>query len=185
MDRSKIKSVPHSMSEEQRLVREADFRIVAEDAPVMLWFTNADGKVIFTNARWKKFVSGDAENDQVTSNFWVEALHPDDVKGCLKTFQEAFKQRQSFQMEYRLRRADGQYRYVHDTGEPYINKEGKFAGFIGSSTDITDRKNHEMQLHLSQMELSQHNQEMQFINELNSYLQVCVSHDETHSIIEH
>jgi diguanylate cyclase (GGDEF)-like protein/PAS domain S-box-containing protein len=185
MDRSKIKSVPNSMSEEQRMVREADFRIVAEDAPVMLWFTNADGKVIFTNARWKKFVSGDAENEQVNSNFWVEALHPDDVKGCLKTFQEAFKQRQSFQMEYRLRRADGQYRYVHDTGEPYINKEGKFSGFIGSSTDITDRKNHEMQLHLSQMELSQHNQEMQFINELNSYLQVCVSLDETHSIIEH
>jgi PAS domain S-box-containing protein len=54
-------------------------------------------------------------------------------------------------MEYRLRRADGQYRYVLDTGEPYINKKGKFSGFIGSSTDITDRKNHENELRLSQL----------------------------------
>jgi len=186
MDRNKIKSVPASgLTDDQRSVKETDFRTVAEDAPVMLWFTNAEGKVIFTNARWKKFVSGDSDNADVGSDSWYAALHPDDVNGCMKTFNNAFKQRESFQMEYRLRRADGQYRYVHDTGEPYINKEGKFAGFIGSSTDITDRKNHEMQLRLSQLELTQHNQEMQFINELNSYLQVCVSLEETHTIIEH
>jgi hypothetical protein len=71
-------------------------------------------------------------------------------------------------MEYRLRRADRQYRYMLDTGEPYINKKAKFSAFIGSSTDITDRKNHENELRLSQLELTQHNQEMQFINELNS-----------------
>jgi diguanylate cyclase (GGDEF)-like protein/PAS domain S-box-containing protein len=186
MDRNKIKSVPGpGLTEDQLSVKETDFRIVAEDAPVMLWFTNAEGKVIFTNARWKKFVSGDSDNAEVGSQSWYSALHPDDVNNCMKTFNNAFKQRESFQMEYRLRRADGQYRYVHDTGEPYISKEGKFAGFIGSSTDITDRKNHEMQLRLSQLELTQHNQEMEFINELNSYLQVCVSLDETHSIIEH
>jgi diguanylate cyclase (GGDEF)-like protein/PAS domain S-box-containing protein len=183
--RNKIKPAHHSISSDEQRVKDTDFRIVAEDAPVMLWFTNAEGKVIFSNARWKKFVSGDADSTQVTSEFWVDALHPDDVQACLDTFKKAFQRRESFQMEYRLRRSDGQYRYVHDTGEPYINKEGKFAGFIGSSTDITERKNHEMQLRLSQMELSQHNQEMQFINELNSYLQVCVSFQETHSIIEH
>lgn len=183
--RNKIKPAHPSISSDEQRVKDTDFRIVAEDAPVMLWFTNAEGKVIFSNARWKKFVSGDADNTQVTSEFWVDALHPEDVQACLDTFKKAFQQRESFQMEYRLRRSDGQYRYVHDTGEPYINKEGKFAGFIGSSTDITERKNHEMQLRLSQMELSQHNQEMQFINELNSYLQVCVSFQETHSIIEH
>lgn len=186
MDSNKIKSVPNvQLSDEQRSVKETDFRIVAEDAPVMLWFTNAEGKVIFTNAKWKKFVTGDPDATSVSSSAWMQSLHPDDVDACMKTFQDAFVQRESFQMEYRLRRRDGQYRYVHDTGEPYINKEGKFAGFIGSSTDITDRKNHEMQLRLSQLELSQYNQEMQLINELNSYLQVCVSLDETHGIIEH
>jgi hypothetical protein len=122
---------------------------------------------------------------ETPSDAWVKALHPDDYEPCMKTFYDAFGQHQPFQMEYRLRRADGQYRYVLDTGEPYINKEGQFSGFIGSSTDITDRKNNENQLRLSQLELTQHNQEMQLINELNSYLQVCLSLEETHSIIGH
>lgn len=167
------------------LIQDADFRIVAEDAPVMLWLTNAEGKVVFTNSKWKKFVSGTADNRQVSGNAWIEALHPDDIEPCMKVFNDAFLQHLPFQMEYRLRRADGQYRHVLDTGEPYINKEHKFAGFIGSSTDITDRKNHENQLRLSQLELTQHNQEMQYINELNSYLQVCLSLQETHPIIEY
>lgn len=162
-----------------------DFRIVAEDAPVMLWLTNADGKVVFTNLKWKKFISGSSEQAPLASDAWVDALHPDDFEPCMKTFNDAFIEHTSFQMEYRLRRADGQYRYVLDTGEPYLNKDGKFAGFIGSSSDVTDRKNHEDQLRLSQLELTQHNKEMQFINELNSYLQVCLSLDETHPIIEH
>lgn len=165
-------------------MQDTDFRIVAEDAPVMLWLTNAEGKIVFTNSKWKKFV-GSKDDVPLDGNAWIQALHPDDLQPCLKTFHDAFLAHHSFQMEYRLRRWDGQYRYVQDTGEPYINKEGKFSGFIGSSADITDRKNHENQLRLSQLELTQHNQEMQFINELNSYLQVCLSLVETHPIIEH
>ncbi|MBA3696619.1 MAG: diguanylate cyclase [Methylotenera sp.] len=167
------------------ILESTDFRIVAEDAPVMLWLTNAEGKVVFTNLKWKKFISGSSDHAPLASDAWVKALHPDDFDPCMKTFSDAFVDHTSFQMEYRLRRADGQYRYVLDTGEPYLNKDGKFAGFIGSSSDVTDRKNHEDQLRLSQLELTQHNKEMQFINELNSYLQVCLSLDETHPIIEH
>lgn len=165
--------------------QDADFRIVAEDAPVMLWLTNADGKVVFTNSKWKRFVGREKEVGQISGDAWIKALHPDDLDPCMKVFTEAFTSHQHFEMEYRLKRSDGQYRYVLDTGEPYINKEGKFAGFIGSSTDITDRKNHENQLRLSQLEMAQHNREMQFINELNSYLQVCRSLEETHAIIQH
>lgn len=175
----------HEAAGPKLIIQDTDFRIVAEDAPVMLWLTNAEGKVVFTNSKWKKFVGGTSEHAPLASDAWIKALHPDDFEPCMKTFNDAFVQHESFQMEYRLRRGDGQYRYVLDTGEPYINKEGKFSGFIGSSTDITDRKNHENQLRLSQLELTQHNQEMQFINELNSYLQVCLSLEETHSIIEH
>ncbi|MGH8502204.1 MAG: sensor domain-containing diguanylate cyclase [Gammaproteobacteria bacterium] len=171
-------------SDRQSVARDTDFQIVAEDAPVMLWLANAEGKVVFTNSKWKKFV-GASTSKHVSGDAWVTALHPDDLERSLKIFEEAFQSHRSFEMEYRLRRADGQVRYVHDTGEPYINKEGKFAGFIGSSTDITDRKNHENQLRLSQLELTQHSQEMQLINELNSYLQVCRSLQETHSIVEH
>jgi diguanylate cyclase (GGDEF)-like protein/PAS domain S-box-containing protein len=171
-------------SDRQPLAPDTDFRIVAEDAPVMLWLTNAEGKVVFTNSKWLKFVGGPT-GDPVGGDAWIKALHPDDLESCMRIFQEAFAAHQAFEMEYRLRRADGQYRYVLDTGEPYISKEGKFAGFIGSSTDITDRKNHENQLRLSQLELTQHNREMQLINELNSYLQVCRSLEETHSIVAH
>lgn len=184
MNKNTAASKPH-IAPPALVVQDTDFRIVAEDAPVMLWLTNAEGKVIFTNSKWKKFVGGVSDHAPLASDAWIKALHPDDLTPCMKTFNDAFIQHQSFQMEYRLRRADGQYRYVLDTGEPYINKEGKFSGFIGSSTDITERKNHENQLRLSQLELTQHNQEMQFINELNSYLQVCLSLEETHSIIEH
>lgn len=150
----------------------------------MLWVTNADGKVVFTNSKWKKFI-GAQPSDHVSGDAWVHALHPDDVQPCLSTYEEAFVARKSFQMEYRLRRADGQFRYVLDVGEPYISHEGKFSGFIGSSSDITERKNHEDQLRLSQLELRQHNKEMQLINELNSYLQVCRSLEETYPIIAH
>jgi diguanylate cyclase (GGDEF)-like protein/PAS domain S-box-containing protein len=181
MDKNKIAPIAKPAESAQ----EADFRIVAEDAPVMLWLTNADGKVVFTNSKWKRFVGREKEAGQIGGDAWITALHPDDLEPCMTIFNEAFANHQHFDMEYRLRRADGQYRYVLDTGEPYINKEGKFAGFIGSSTDITDRKNHENQLRLSQLEMAQHNREMQFINELNSYLQVCRSLEETHAIIQH
>lgn len=181
---AKSRASDQSASDGQSIVRDTDFRTVAEDAPVMLWLTNAGGKVVFTNSKWQKFV-GATPGEPLGGDAWIKALHPDDLTPCLKTFEEAFSAHQAFEMEYRLRRGDGQYRYVLDTGEPYINKEGKFSGFIGSSTDITDRKNHEDQLRLSQLELTQHNLEMQLINELNSYLQVCKSLQETHSIVAH
>jgi PAS domain S-box-containing protein len=167
------------------LINDTDFQVVAEDAPVMLWLTNVDGKVVFTNSRWKKFV-GVIGSSHVSGDAWLSALHPDDREGCLRTFNNAFLSHQPFEMEYRLQRGvDKQYRYIFDTGEPYINKEGKFSGFIGSSTDITVRKDYENQLRLSQMELTQHNHEMALINELNSYLQVCRSLGETHSIVHY
>lgn len=186
MDKRYSKPAPKpAVSGSLATASDTDFRVVAEDAPVMLWLTNAEGKIVFTNTRWKKFVCNGADTTPLGNDAWVSALHPDDMGACMQTFHKAFLEHRSFQMEYRLRRADGQFRHILDTGEPYLNKEGKFAGFIGSSTDITDRKNHENQLRLSQLELMQHNQEMQFINELNSYLQVCISLEETHSIIEH
>lgn len=163
---------------------DTDFQIIAKDAPVMLWLTNTEGKVIFTNSKWKKFI-GDTSQESISNNTWVLALHPEDKDYCLRVFNEAFLSHKTFEMEYRLRRYDGEYRYVFDTGEPYINKEGKFSGFVGSSIDITDRKNYENQLRLSQMELTQHNLEMALINELNSYLQVCQSLEETHAIVHY
>ena len=88
-----------------------------------------------------------------------------------------------FEMEYRLKRRDGEYRNIYDSGEPYISNEGRFAGFIGSSTDITERKRSEEQLKRSHADMIQHNREMRLINKLNSYLQVCRTMDETYPLI--
>lgn len=163
---------------------DVEFRIVAEDAPVMLWLTNPKGEIIFTNSKWRKFV-GAAPGEHVGGEIWLESLHPDDYEQCMRVFEEAFQSHQPFEMEYRLRRHDGQYRDVLDVGEPYIDRQGKFAGFIGSSADITDRKASENQLRRSQQELTHHSREMRLINEMNSYLQVCRTLQETNSIVEH
>jgi signal transduction histidine kinase len=70
----------------------------------------------------------------------VEGVHNEDRKRCLETYSQAFDQRQSFEMEYRIRRNDGEYRWILDTGVPRFNADGTFAGYIGSCLDITDRK---------------------------------------------
>jgi len=104
---------------------------------------------------------------------WFNALHPEDRDYCLTVFKDAFKTYKSFTMEYRLRCRDGEYRHFIDHGEPYIDGHGRFSGFVGSSTDITEQKLSEDELKKSHQELTQYNYEMNLINQLNSYLQVC------------
>jgi len=161
-----------------------DFRILAEDAPVMLWLTNLTGETIFSNNIYKTFIGRD-NVEMLGGKAWFDSLHIEDQKKCLSIFEEAFQTHKSFEMEYRLKRHDGQYRYIFDHGEPYVNAEGKFAGFIGSSADITERKESENDLKNSHKELIQYNNEMSLINELNSYLQVCRGLPETYPVVSH
>jgi light-regulated signal transduction histidine kinase (bacteriophytochrome) len=77
--------------------------------------------------------------EQELGNGWSEGVHPDDFQRCLNTYVNAFDTRQEFKMEYRLRRFDGEYRWVLDTGIPRFTPEGSFLGYIGSCIDISDR----------------------------------------------
>ena len=86
-------------------------------------------------------------------------------------------------MEYRLKRYDGAYRVIRDTGEPYISHNGKFSGFIGSSTDITEQKCFEEQLQRNHKDMELHNNEMRLVNKLNSYLQICRTLEETFPVM--
>ena len=162
--------------------RSIEFKALAEDAPVMLWQTDQEGGIIFSNAKWKQFIGANKVAKE-GGNAWYEALHPDDRKHCLETFRDAFIRRDTFEMEYRLKRIDGEYRHILDTGEPYLDTNKEFAGFIGSSTDITERKDFEEQLQRSHSDMQQYNAEMKIINKLNSYLQVCRTLEETHPIL--
>lgn len=149
-----------------------DFQTLAEDAPVNLWLTNRSGEIIFTNNKYKNFI-GRKRVDTMGGKAWLNALHPDDKQYCLDVFQDAFETHKSFKMEYRIQGRYGEYRHYLDQGEPFIDGDGRFAGFVGSSTDISEQKNYEKELQKSHNELMQYNHEMSLINQLNSYLQVC------------
>lgn len=161
-----------------------EFKSLAKDAPVMLWLTNEVGEIIFTNTRWDMFIG--AENiEKYGGDAWYKTLHPDDKDNCLKIFQDAFLTHRPFNMEYRLRRVDGSYRYVFDCGEPFLSEDGKFQGFIGSSTDITELKEFQEELRRSHQRMEEHSNAMRLINEMNSYMQVCRSLEETYPVITH
>jgi PAS domain S-box-containing protein len=114
------------------------FQLVANAAPVMIWMSDVDKLCTYLNQRWLDFTGRPLEAE--TGNGWAEGVHPDDLKHCLDTYTKAFDQRQSFQVEYRLRRSDGQYRWLLDSGVPRFDDDGSFLGYIGSAVDVTQHK---------------------------------------------
>lgn len=131
---------------------EAHFRITADTAPVMIWRSGVDKRCDFFNLPWLRF-TGRPLADELGDG-WTNGVHADDLKPCLTTYTTAFDARQPFRMEYRIRRHDGQYRWVLDTGVPRWEPDGRFAGYIGSCLDITDRKEAEAALQDAHVELS-------------------------------
>jgi PAS domain S-box-containing protein len=117
---------------------EQRFRLVANTAPVMIWMSGPDKLCTYFNQPWLEFTGRTLEAE--LGNGWVEGVHPEDSKECLDTYTRAFDLRESFKMQYRLRRHDGEYRWVFDIGVPRVDADGSFAGYIGSCIDVTDRK---------------------------------------------
>ncbi len=115
---------------------ESRFRIVADAAPVFIWMAGVDKLCTFFNKPWLEFTGRTIEQEM--GNGWAEGVHPDDLQSCFKTYTEAFDARQSFVMQYRLRRHDGEYRWISDTGVARYDAQEKFAGYIGSCMDVTE-----------------------------------------------
>ncbi len=135
--------VVRDITERKRIeanLRESEqrFRIMADQAPVLIWLSDTSAKCTFFNKPWLEFTSRSME--QEIGDGWAEGVHPDDYELCLKTYLEAFNKREPFTMDYRLRRKDGEYRWMLDSGTPVLSPDGEFKGYIGSCTDITDRK---------------------------------------------
>lgn len=124
----------------EEVVRESEqrFRLVANTAPVMIWMSDPDKLCNYFNQPWLEFTGRPMEAE--VGNGWAEGVYPEDLKLCLDTYTQAFDLRESFKMQYRLRRYDGEYRWVLDRGVPRFNPDGSFAGYIGSCIDVTDRK---------------------------------------------
>ena len=118
--------------------REARFRTLADTAPVLIWVSGPDKACTYVNKPWLAFTGRRLE--QELGFGWAEGVHPEDHGRCLKIYAEAFAARQPFSLEYRLRRADGDYRWVLGNGVPLVTPGGEFRGYIGSAIDITERK---------------------------------------------
>jgi len=117
---------------------EERFRLVANTAPVMIWMSKPDKLCNYFNQPWLAFTGRPIEAELGTG--WAEGVHPEDLDRRLRIYTEAFDRRESFKMEYRLRRHDAEYRWVFDLGVPRFNSDGSFAGYIGSCIDVTERK---------------------------------------------
>ncbi len=128
---------------------EERFRNMANSAPVLIWIAGTDKLCYWFNKVWLDFTGRSMEQEY--GNGWAEGVHPEDIDRCLETYTTSFDNRQSFSMEYRLRAADGQYRWLLDNGTPtYV--QGVFSGYVGSCTDISELKQAEERLNLAKSE---------------------------------
>ena len=115
---------------------------LADAAPILIWRSGPDGARNYVNVRWLEFTGRKCAAE--TADSWIDAVHPDDRERLSATFAAAFDRRREFSLDYRLRRHDGEYRWLVDSGRPFYSTAGDFSGFLGSAVDITDRKQAEV-----------------------------------------
>ena len=133
-------------SRTERALREHNkrLRLIVEQAPVMVWTMRPDSTLDFLNRTCMTFSGRPIE--KLINDGWLDAVHPDDLDRCVGIYVPAVEARRPFLAEYRLRHADGSYRWLLATGVPRYEADGSFSGYIGCDVDITERKNAEDQI---------------------------------------
>jgi PAS domain S-box-containing protein len=121
-----------------RALSSTEYRLLVEYSPVMIWRAGIDGRCDYFNDVWLQFTGRSLE--QELGDGWAEGVHPDDVEGCVAFYRDHFDRRVAFEMEYRLRRSDGVYRWIFDRGVPFYAEDGAFLGYIGSCVDVEERR---------------------------------------------
>jgi PAS domain S-box-containing protein len=130
---------------------ETRFREIADAAPVMIWISDTTKACTWFNRPWLEFTGH--RLDEEIGDGWVVDIHPDDLAACVATYHSAFDRRERFHSDYRLRRHDGAWRVVEDTGVPRFSRSGTFLGYVGSCVDVTDQRTAEQALRHSEEQL--------------------------------
>jgi PAS domain S-box-containing protein len=115
-----------------------DGMIMADAVLAMVWAADPGGLRTYFNRAWLEFTGKTLS--QELGDGWLDGVHPDDRQRCLDTYRSSVESRVPFKMEYRLRRADGHFRWVLGHGEPRFSDQGEFEGYVGSCLDINERR---------------------------------------------
>jgi len=140
------------LAEESVRESEARFREMADSSTILIWISDANMLCTYFNKRVVDFTGRSME--QLNGEGWLESVHEDDVQRCVDAYTTGYERKEQFVLEYRLRRADGEYRWLYDTGAPRFASNGEFLGYIGSAVDITDRRNAEEALQIAHEEVN-------------------------------
>ncbi|HEX2828694.1 MAG TPA: PAS domain-containing sensor histidine kinase [Burkholderiales bacterium] len=152
-----------------RALTATEYRLLAEHSPVLVWRSGLDAKCDYFNETWLAFTGRTLAQEM--GDGWAEGVHPDDFERCVAYYLDHFGRREPFEMEYRLRRHDGVYRWIFDRGVPFADDGGAFAGFIGSCVDVDERR-------MAHEALQQHSEEqLALARDFEKWILAIVSHD--------
>lgn len=118
--------------------RDSNWLALLDDFPALIWSAGTDAKCIYFNRAWLAFTGRSMEAS--LGDGWIGDVHPEDAEGCVSGYLRAFSELRPFELEYRLRRHDGEYRWIIDVGHLLRGGDGEFCGYIGFCLDITERK---------------------------------------------
>jgi PAS domain S-box-containing protein len=124
--------------EESLRESEERFRTMADTAPVLIWTADMDQRCTYVSKSWLDLTGRSLEEELGTG--WTDNIHPDDRHACMVAYAHCFSRRRPFTLEYRVRRHDGEYRWLLNNGAARVAPDGTFVGYIGTATDITERK---------------------------------------------
>lgn len=147
----------------------AEYRLLIEHSPVMIWRSGLDAACDYFNDTWLSFTGRSLE--QELDSGWTEGVHPDDLGHCVAHYLEYFRRHEPFEMEYRLRRHDGVYRWIFDRGVPFTDDTGTFAGFIGSCVDVDERRK------AQEARQRQNTEQLALARDFEKWVLAIVSHD--------
>jgi PAS domain S-box-containing protein len=137
---SKLKEKNTELQAQTEVLRESElqYRTLADSGQALIWTSGPDKKCDYFNQPWLMFTGRTLE--QELGDGWAEGVHPDDLARCFEIYTTAFDRRECFSMDYRLRRHDGEFRWIQDDGSPRYDSQWNFLGYIGHCLDITERK---------------------------------------------